>query len=83
MNKEYYAKNVFFFRCKSRQGYGAHSEYGNMLEIAPIGFSVHERMVDNLKYRIRTYGEFDIFTRWLEYEKSLDNIYVGISCFYK
>lgn len=26
--KNYYAKNVFFFRCKGEQGYGAHREHG-------------------------------------------------------
>ena len=55
--KEYYAKNLFFLRSKARQGYGMHREYGDMVEMAPINFDVHERMLLNLQYRIHEYGE--------------------------
>lgn len=81
--RNYYAKNVFFFRCKSEQGFGAHREYGNMLEIAPDGFDVHHRMVANLKYRIQQYGEFDLFIKWLKYEEELENTYIELDDFYK
>lgn len=80
--KNYYAKNLFFFRVKSVQGYGGHREYGNMLEIAPIGFDVHKRMVDNLSYRIKTYGDFDMFRIWKKYEDSLENKYIDINAVY-
>jgi len=81
--RDYYAKNVFFFRCKSVQGYGVHREHGNMLEIAPDGFDVHYRMVENLKYRIREYGSCEFFTKWLDYESELKNTYISLEEFYK
>ena len=80
--KDYYAKNLFFLRCKSCQGYGLHREYGNMLEIAPLNFDVHERMVKNLQYRIQEYGDFPLFTIWKNYEESLCNKYVSIEQLY-
>ena len=80
--KEYYAKNLFFLRCKALQGYGQHREYGNMLEIAPKGFDVHKRMVENLLFRIKTYGDFEIFRIWMAYEESLQNRYIDIESIY-
>ncbi len=81
--KEYYAKNLFFLRCKSRQGYGEHIAYGNMLEIAPAQFDVHKRMVTNLLYRIKTYGNCEVFTLWKNYESDLCNRYIDIHVFYR
>ena len=81
--KEYYAKNLFFLRSKARQGYGMHREYGDMVEMAPINFDVHERMLLNLQYRIHEYGECDLFTDWMSYESQLDNRYVDIESFYE
>ncbi len=81
--KEYYAKNLFFLRCRSVQGYGQHREYGNMLEMAPEGFDVHKRMVENLRWRIRNWGDFEIFRRWLAYEEGLSNRYVAIESLYE
>lgn len=80
--KNYYAKNLFFLRCKSVQGYGEHREYGNILEIAPQGFDVHKRMVENLKFRIREYGDCEIFQKWMCYEENLQNQYVDIEAIY-
>ena len=80
--KDYYTKNLFFLRCKAAQGYGKHREYGNMLEIAPAGFDVHKRMVENLQFRIKTYGDFEIFRIWLAYEEKLQNRYIGIESIY-
>jgi len=80
--KDYYAKNLFFLRCKSVQGYGEHREYGNILEIAPQGFDVHKRMVANLQFRIREYGDCEIFQKWLHYEENLQNQYVEIDKIY-
>lgn len=80
--KTYYAKNLFFFRCKSVQGYGEHREFGNMLEIAPRGFDVHGRMTWNLDYRIETYGGCGLFTAWKKYEERLRNQLIGIERFY-
>lgn len=81
--RNYYAKNVFFFRCKSVQGYGAHREHGDMLEIAPVDFDVQHRMVENLKWRIKQYGDCDFFTKWLKYESELENTYMSIEEFYR
>lgn len=81
--KEYYAKNLFFLRCKSRQGYGAHRTYGNMLEIAPVGFAVQERMVKNINYRIQKYGEHEIYRQWLEYEAGAESVYIDMEQFYR
>ena len=81
--KEYYAKNLFFLRSKSVQGYGVHREYGNMLELAPAGFDVHERMVANLQYRIKEYGACKLFSDWLAYESELCNRYIDINTFYQ
>ena len=81
--KAYYAKNLFFLRCKSRQGYGEHRTYGNMLEIAPVDFNVQERMVSNIEYRIRTYGEHEIFRQWLQYESQAEHVYIDMEQFYK
>ena len=80
--KEYYKKNVFFFRCKSVQEYGSHREHGNMIEIAPEGFDVHERMVKNLQYRMELYGQSDYFVKWLKYESELENVYISEEEFY-
>jgi len=80
--KNYYAKNLFFFRVKSVQGFGEHREYGNMLEFSPSGFDVHKRMVDNLSYRIDTYGDFEMFRIWKKYEESLENQYIDINALY-
>lgn len=80
--KEYYKKNVFFFRCKSVQEYGSHREHGNMVEVAPDGFDVHERMVKNLQYRMKLYGESDYFIKWLKYESTLENEYIKEEEFY-
>lgn len=80
--KDYYAKDVFFFRCKKYQGYGQHRQYGNIIEIAPCGFNVHKRMVENLEYRINEYGNFPIFQMWKEYEENLNNVYVDIKTIY-
>lgn len=80
--KDYYTKNLFFFRCKALQGYGEHREYGNMLEIAPIGFDVHKRMVENIHFRIKAYGDFEIFRIWLAYEEKLQNRYIDIESIY-
>ncbi|MCM1387320.1 MAG: transglutaminase-like domain-containing protein [Bacillus sp. (in: Bacteria)] len=80
--KNYYAKNLFFLRCKAVQGYGQHREYGDMLEIAPTGFDVHRRMVENLLYRIKTYGDCEIFNIWMAYEENLQNKYIDIELIY-
>ena len=80
--KIYYAKNLFFFRCKSVQGYGRHIECGDILELAPKGFDVHGRMVENLLFRINTYGNHKAFQTWMAYEKSLDNQYIDIASIY-
>lgn len=80
--KQYYAKNLFFLRCKSKQGYGAHRKYGNMLEIAPVGFDVQKRMVKNINYRIREYGEHEIFRQWLQYEAYAAHVYIDMEQFY-
>lgn len=80
--KAYYKKNVFFFRCKSIQEYGSHREHGNMIEIAPEGFNVHERMVKNLEYRMKLYGESEYFVKWLKYESELANVYISEDAFY-
>lgn len=80
--KNYYAKDLFFLRCKSIQGYGRHREYGNILEIAPIGFDVHKRMIENLQFRIKTYGDFELFRIWQRYEESLENKYIDINSIY-
>jgi len=80
--KNYYAKNLFFLRCKGVQGYGQHTEYGNILELAPIGFDVHNRMMENMLFRINTYGNFDAFYIWMEYEKGLNNKYIDINSIY-
>lgn len=80
--QEYYEKNLFFLRCRSAQGFGQHREYKNMLEIAPLGFDVHSRMVKNLQYRISTYGDHPIFRIWREYEENLANTYVDIISVY-
>lgn len=80
--KEYYAKNLFFLRCKSIQGYGNHREYGNILELAPIGFDVHKRMVENLQFRIKTYGDFEVFRIWQKYEEGLENKYIDVNSIY-
>lgn len=80
--KEYYAKNLFFLRCKSIQGYGSHREYGNILEMAPIGFDVHKRMVENLQFRINTYGDFEVFRIWQKYEEGLENKYIDVNSIY-
>lgn len=53
---QYDAKNLFFFRCKLRQCYGAHRGREGIAEIAPDGFDVHTRMVQNLLFRIAEYG---------------------------
>lgn len=80
--KNYYAKNLFFLRCKGVQGYGRHTEYGNILELAPKGFDVHNRMIKNMLFRINTYGNFEAFHIWMEYEKNLDNKYIDINSIY-
>lgn len=80
--KDYYTKNLFFFRCKAVQGYGEHREYGNMLEIAPSGLDVHKRMVENIQFRMKTYGDFEIFRIWLAYEEKLQNRYIDIESIY-
>lgn len=80
--KDYYAKNLFFFRCKSIQGYGQHREYGNILEIAPKGFDVHKRMTENLQFRIKACGHLEIFEIWKKYEENLKNIYIDITSVY-
>lgn len=80
--KEYYAKNLFFLRCKKVQGYGRHREYGNILEIAPMGFDVHKRMVENLQFRIETYGDLELFRIWQRYEEGLENRYIDINSIY-
>ena len=80
--KEYYSKNVFFFRCKRIQTYGIHTKFGEMVEFAPINFDVHQRMVKNLQYQIQAAGEFPFFTQWLNYEKQLKNLYLDIEALY-
>ncbi len=80
--KNYYAKNLFFFRCKSVQGYGQHRAYGNILEIAPRGFDVHKRMIENLQFRMKICGELEIFKIWKKYEESLQNTYIDIASIY-
>lgn len=80
--KNYYAKNLFFLRCKKVQGYGQHTEYGNMLEIAPKGFDVHKRMIENMLFRIKTYGNFEVFNTWMKYEEGLENKYIDITSIY-
>lgn len=80
--KNYYAKNLFFLRCKSIQGYGQHREYGNIVEIAPQGFDVHKRMVENLYFRIKEYGDCEMFRIWMRYEEGLKNKYMDIEWIY-
>ena len=80
--KNYYAKNLFFLRCKSIQGYGHHVEYGSILEMAPKGFDVHKRMVNNLMFRRKAYGDFEVFRIWMEYEEKLENTYIDIRSIY-
>ena len=53
-------------------------EYKNMLEIAPLGFDVHKRMLNNLQYRIDTFGDYPVFQTWKNYEENLANIYIDI-----
>ncbi len=78
---QYYAKNLFFFRCKLCQCYGAHREREGIAEIAPDGFDVHTRMVQNLLFRIAEYGESPIFKEWLSFEGALQNQYVNMASF--
>ena len=80
--KNYYAKNLFFLRCKSIQGYGQHRDYGNILEMAPSGFDVHKRMTDNLRFRIRVCGDLEIFHDWMQYEENLRNVYIDPASIY-
>lgn len=80
--KNYYAKNLFFLRCKRIQGFGQHVEYGNILEIAPKGFDVHEHMTANLRYRIEASGCFEIHAAWMAYEEQLQNTYVDSRSIY-
>ena len=78
---QYDAKNLFFFRCKLRQCYGAHRGSEGIAEIAPDGFDVHTRMVQNLLFRIAEYGESPIFKEWLSFESALQNQYVNMASF--
>jgi len=81
--KNYYTKNLFFLRCKRIQGFGQHTEYGNILEIAPKGFDVHEHMIENLLYRIDASGCLEIHAAWMEYEKQLENTYIDAYSIYE
>lgn len=54
-----------------------------MMEIAPVGFDVHKRMVANLRFRIAAYGDCEIFQNWMKYEESLPNQYIDIESIYK
>lgn len=81
--KEYYAKNLFFFRCSSRQGYGEHRGFCDLLGVAPSGFDIRKRMLENLDYRISVYGRFPFFERWRAHEASLQNRCIGTELFYK
>lgn len=80
--RAYYAKNLFFFRCKSIQGYGQHRDYENIIEIAPVGFDVHNRMVENLKFRMENYGSNELFQSWKQFEENLNNKYISIESIY-
>lgn len=71
--RQYYAKNLFFLRCRSLQRFGSHVHQENMIEIAPRGFDVHTRMVKNLEYRIAQFGPFPVLKTWLCYESQLKN----------
>ena len=43
---------------------------------------VHERMVKNLLYRMKSYGESEYFLQWLKYESRLENVYISEDVFY-
>ena len=81
--QNYYIKNLFFLRCRSHQIFGEHRQYGEMIEIAPDGFDVHTRMVENLKYRIAEFGSFPILTQWLAYEMQSENPHLSPAQFYE
>ncbi len=81
--RQYYIKNLFFLRCRSIQEFGSHLHYGDVVEIAPNGFDVHSRMVENLRYRIAAFGSFPILEEWLAHELQLQNRFLSPVRFYQ
>ena len=79
----YYAKNLFFLRCRQRQGYGEHREYQQMLEAAPEGFDVRRRMVDNLRFRMEAFGAFPLLQAWKDFEERQEGRYILPEALYR
>ena len=79
----YYAKNLFFLRCKKKQAFGSHTNFGDFYEIAPDGFDPQRRMVENLRWRIREYGMDPLFSEWLAWEEIEANPCLSAEAFYR
>ena len=81
--RHYYAKNLFFLRCRQRQGYGEHREYRQMLEIAPEGLDVRRRMADNLQFRMEAFGAFPLLQAWKDFEERQESRYIRPEALYR
>lgn len=76
--KTYLAKNLYYFRCYKNQTYNSHNEKVQLIEFAPIGLDVKQRMIENIKYRIRKCGENKYFIKWLKEEENNVSCYASI-----
>lgn len=62
---EYYAKDFFYFQIKRIQGYDVENIENNwMVTIAPNGYNVKKRIIANIDYRIKKWGDNEQLQRW-------------------
>lgn len=63
----YYAKNLFYLKCREIQGYNSEHREGNRIVVmAPVGFDVKKNQLVNIDYRISQFGDGEWLRNWKE-----------------
>lgn len=65
--KTYYAKDMFYFRCRENHDYNSEQLNDNRVIIfAPKGYDVKKSMITNIDYRIENFG----YGKWIQDRKN-------------
>ena len=82
---EYIAKDIFFFFCGEKSTFLANpfepAAAGKLLTLAPLGFDVKKYMIENVKWRIRQYGENEGILNWLRETEKMEINYISFADF--
>jgi len=72
-NMRYFAKNVFYFTTYEMSSFGAETINSRNLIFAPLNYDVKQSEINNIKYRIKLYGDNPNMQTWLENTRYSDD----------